>query len=92
MPALSRDHSNDLHVVRIDDDDLVLIDEIQESAPSRLDLHERVRHRHGVDSVARNGSAYRYIEVNTADPWPSRTMSVCKLFGAIGLPRSEQNT
>jgi hypothetical protein len=65
---LDRQNRDDPHVVRIDDDQFILVDEIEETTPSRLNIHEHRWHRHDVDTAARNDRPNRQVEVDVADP------------------------
>src|SRR5215472_2413258 len=67
MSRLDRKHCYDLVVVRIDNHDLVLIDEVQEPAPPRLYFYQRLGHRHHVDLAARDRRADPDVEVDVAD-------------------------
>src|SRR6185437_2799656 len=61
---LGRNHGHDLVIVRIDDHDLVLIDEVHEPAPSRLDPDQRLGHRHHVDLAPRHRRTDAHVEVD----------------------------
>src|SRR6185437_14489972 len=61
---LDRNHCHDLVIVRIDDHDLVFIDEVHEPAPSRLDPDQRLGYRHHVDLAARDRRTDAHVEVD----------------------------
>src|SRR5262245_11887861 len=65
---LGRDHRDDLHVVRVDDHHLVFIDEIEETAPRRLDAHKRLGDRDDMDPAARNHRSDSDVKVDVSDP------------------------
>ena len=65
---LDRQNRDDPHVARIDDDQFILVDEIEETAPCRLDIHEHPRHRDDVDAATWNDRPHRQVEVDVADP------------------------
>jgi hypothetical protein len=51
--VLGRNHSNNPHVARIDDNHFVFIDEIEEAAPFGLDLHQCCGDWNDVDPAPR---------------------------------------
>jgi hypothetical protein len=63
-----RNDRDNLHVVRIDDNDLVLIDEVEEAAPLGLDPHKCLGHRDDMNSLARNYRSDSDVEVDVTDP------------------------
>src|SRR4029077_11217494 len=65
---LDRQNRDDPQVARIDDDQFILIDEVEETAPCRLEIHEHPRHRDDVDAAAWNDRPHRQVEVDVADP------------------------
>jgi hypothetical protein len=65
---LDRNDRDDSHIVWIDDDDLVFVNEIKEAAPFRLDLHQSLGHRHDFDAVPRNHRSHGDIEIKVTRP------------------------
>ena len=69
LSPLDRQHRDNPHVTRVDDNHLILIDEIEVAAPIGVDAHQGLWDRRYVDFATRNHSAHLDIEIDVIDPW-----------------------